>query len=130
MQAVSLLALLAPVAFALAASPLLFGGPASFPALAKSSAAISNFFSGIGNFDFKEAAAINKLTTPKRRRLSHTERLQDIKILFVLDPNFFLCWETVPIDNTTKVTLLPWIASLKDVFDAGPDKPDGADLKV
>ncbi|CAK0779312.1 hypothetical protein CVIRNUC_004740 [Coccomyxa viridis] len=62
-------------------------------------------------------------------RLQH-EDLSRINLLFVLDPNFFLCWETVLIDDSTKDTLLPWAASLKDVFTKSSESPAGLDLAL
>ncbi len=55
--------------------------------------------------------------------------MSDLDILFVLDPNFFLCWESILIDETSK-GLLAWISSLKDVFTRNSESPTGLDLEV
>lgn len=55
--------------------------------------------------------------------------MSDLDILFVLDPNFFLCWETILIDETTK-GVLAWVSSLKDVFTRSSESPSGLDLEV
>lgn len=55
--------------------------------------------------------------------------MSDLGILFVLDPNFFLCWESILIDETTE-GLLAWISSLKDVFTRSSESPTGLDLEV
>ena len=56
--------------------------------------------------------------------------VRGMRVLFVLDPNFFLCWESVPVDQVSNTTLLPWILGLKDALSRTADYPDGLDLKV
>ena len=53
----------------------------------------------------------------------------DASVIFVLDPNFILCWETVPIDAFTNATLLPWIRELKDALTVSRHSA-GEDLQV
>ncbi|BDA47174.1 hypothetical protein COCOBI_10-0190 [Coccomyxa sp. Obi] len=64
------------------------------------------------------------------RKLRNPDLLNDLDILFVLDPNFYLCWEIVTIHEDVRQSLLPWVASLKDVFTATKDHPQGLDLQL
>ncbi len=45
--------------------------------------------------------------------------LSDLEVLFVLDPNFHLCWEKIPVNHLTRAGLLPWVKSLKDFLSVG-----------
>lgn len=54
----------------------------------------------------------------------------DLKVIFVLDPNFELCWERVPVNGLSNATLLPFVRSLRDVFTATPEDPEGWPLEV
>lgn len=54
----------------------------------------------------------------------------NIKILFVLDPNCPLCFEDVGIDDYTNHTLLPWVRGLKDALTFTVENPEGLDLEV
>ena len=40
------------------------------------------------------------------------------------------CRESVPVDQTSNTTLLPWLHGLKDALSRTTDNPDGLDLKV
>ncbi len=51
-------------------------------------------------------------------------------IILVLDPNFYLCWEMVPIDTFTNTTLLAWAYELRDPLTAYPHLPEGKCLEV
>lgn len=42
--------------------------------------------------------------------------LKDLQVIFVLDPNFHLCWEHIPVDDFTRATVLPWVKGLTDIF--------------
>ncbi|KAK9806624.1 hypothetical protein WJX73_001273 [Symbiochloris irregularis] len=37
-----------------------------------------------------------------------------LSVLFVLDPNFVLCWQQITVDAFTNSTLLPWLHGLRD----------------
>lgn len=41
---------------------------------------------------------------------------EHLEVVFVLDPNFHLCWEHIPVDDWTRATILPWVKGLKDFF--------------
>lgn len=58
------------------------------------------------------------------------EVFDNIKVLFVLDPNCPLCFEDVGIDDYTNQTLLPWIRELKDALTFTVGNPEGLDLEV
>ncbi len=60
-----------------------------------------------------------------------TPKMEDeLSVLFVLDPNCFLCYEEVGIDAFTNETLLPWVHGLKDAFTATTMNPQGNPLEV
>ncbi len=41
---------------------------------------------------------------------------KDLQVIFVLDPNFYLCWERISVDDLTRATLLHWVGGLTDLF--------------
>ena len=57
-------------------------------------------------------------------------RLARIELLYVLDPNFYLCWEAVPIDELSKSSLLPWLLRLRDFATQTIALPAGSLLEV
>ena len=57
-------------------------------------------------------------------------RLAKIELLYVLDPNFYLCWEAVPIDEMSRSSLLPWLLRLKDFATQTLASPGGGFLEV
>ena len=57
-------------------------------------------------------------------------RLAKIELLYVLDPNFYLCWEAVPIDEMSRSSLLPWLLRLKDFATQTLVSPGGDFLEV
>ena len=91
---------------------------------------LSGFLLGL-YFDQNPGLLLTRSSHDRGHHLQQPERvLGDISILFVLDPNFFLCWESVPVDQASNTTLLPWILGLKDALSRTADNPDGLDLKV
>lgn len=60
---------------------------------------------------------------------AHRSLQNDLTVVFVLDPNFVLCWEVVEIDAFTNATLLPWVRELKDTLTVG-QRGGGQDLLV
>jgi hypothetical protein len=57
----------------------------------------------------KETLVLASLRFPSRI-------VTELEIAFVLDPNFHLCWESVPVNSLTRAGLLPWVKGLKDFF--------------
>ena len=120
--------LVCSIAVAVAASPLLFG---SRPSLVIEQSSDAN-----GRASADQSISGGPSGTPTapsgsaKLHVQHAEQLMsDLGILFVLDPNFFLCWESILIDETTE-GLLAWISSLKDVFTRSSESPTGLDLEV
>ncbi|KAK9813200.1 hypothetical protein WJX72_010477 [[Myrmecia] bisecta] len=54
----------------------------------------------------------------------------NVTAILVLDPNFYLCWEEVPIDTYTNSTLLAWVHGLRDPLTAYPSVPEGQPLLI
>ena len=120
--------LVCSIAVAVAASPLLFG---SRPSLVIEQSSGAN-----GKEPAYQSISGGPSGTPTapsgsaKLHVQHAEEvMSDLDILFVLDPNFFLCWESILIDETSK-GLLAWISSLKDVFTRSSESPTGLDLEV
>ena len=116
------------IAVAVAASPLLFG---SRPSLVLDESSGTNR-DPIPNQSTTGAPSGSPKAPSGSARLhvQHVERvISDINILFVLDPNFFLCWESIVIDETAQ-GLLAWVSGLKDVFTRSSESPAGLDLGV
>ena len=116
------------IAVAVAASPLLFGSRPSLVIDGDKSA------DGNGVADLRKtgdpSGTPTAPTSSTKLHVQHAEKvMSDLDILFVLDPNFFLCWETILIDETTD-GLLAWVSSLKDVFTRSSESPAGLDLEV
>ena len=57
-------------------------------------------------------------------------RLATVELLYVLDPNFYLCWEAVAIDEMSRSFLLPWLLRLKDFATQTLAWPGGDFLEV
>jgi hypothetical protein len=53
-----------------------------------------------------------------------------LSVLFVVDPNAYLCWEEIPLDAFTRETLVRYVYNLKDPLTATQDNPEGDYLKV
>jgi hypothetical protein len=69
--------------------------------------------------------------SPGKKALKHTDRLVErLQLIFVLDPNFYLCWEELPVNETVRTTILPWLRNLKDVFTRTDAHPNGEYLQV
>ena len=120
--------LVCTIAVAFAASPLLFG---SRPSHGNEESFPTD--DGLINQGSTGGLSDAPTVSPGSAQLhvQHVEGLMsDINILLVLDPNFFLCWESILIDETTKDTLLPWVSSLRDVFTSSSESPAGLDLEV
>ena len=120
--------LVCSIAVAFAASPLLFG---SRPSLVIEESSGAN---GSSVADHRKPGGPSGTPTAAsgsaKLHVQHAEKvMSDLDILFVLDPNFFLCWETILIDETTK-GLLAWVSILKDVFTRSSESPTGLDLEV
>lgn len=49
-------------------------------------------------------------------KASPRQLMKDLQVIFVLDPNFHLCWEHIPVDEYTRATILPWVQGLTDIF--------------
>ena len=120
--------LVCTIAVAVAASPLLFG---SRPSLVTEKNDVAK-----GRSDATQSLPGGPSGTPTapigsaKLHVQHVHRLMsDLNILFVLDPNFFLCWESILIDESTE-GLLAWVSSLKDVFTRSSESPAGHDLEV
>ena len=54
----------------------------------------------------------------------------DMEVLFVLDPNFYLCWESVNLDELAMSSLIPWLVRLVDVLTQTRSYPAGDSLEV
>mmetsp|Transcript_3835 Transcript_3835/g.11075 ORF Transcript_3835/g.11075 Transcript_3835/m.11075 type:complete len:845 (+) Transcript_3835:571-3105(+) len=53
-----------------------------------------------------------------------------LSVLWVLDPNFRLCHEAVPVNPLTRGTILSWAAELRDALKAHAGEPYGPYLEV
>ena len=53
-----------------------------------------------------------------------------MEVLFVLDPNFYLCWESVQLDELSRSSLIPWLLELKDFATQTRSYPSGDPLEV
>lgn len=116
----------ATAAVLVTASPLLFGSR-PVQETEQGSSAIGHDASGL-NITGGLPGAPN---APSQAHVQHVDGLlSELDILFVLDPNFFLCWESIRMDESTKDTLLPWVSSLKDAFTRSSESPAGLDLEV
>jgi hypothetical protein len=58
------------------------------------------------------------------------DKINDMEVLYVMDPNSHICFEEVYVDDFVTANLLPWVRNLKDELTRTPDNPDGEDLKV
>lgn len=54
--------------------------------------------------------------TPFLSDSSADKLTKDLQVIFVLDPNFHLCWEHIPVDDITRATILPWVGGLTDIL--------------
>lgn len=121
--------LVCSIAVAFAASPLLFRSRPSH-VIQEGSFADQNGVAGQGGARGPSGTPI-ALSLSAQAHVQHVDGLMsELDILFVLDPNFFLCWESILIDDSTKDTLLPWVSSLKDVFTRSSESPEGLELLV
>lgn len=116
------------IAVAVAASPLLFG---SRPSLVRDESSgpngdpiIDQSTTGVPSDSPKAPSGSARLHVQQVEKV-----ISDMNILFVMDPNFFLCWESILIDETTR-GLLAWVSSLKDPFTRSSESPAGLDLGV
>ena len=57
-------------------------------------------------------------------------RLARVELLYVLDPNFYLCWEAVPVDEMSRSSLLPWLLRMRDFATQTLASPGGDFLEV
>ncbi len=57
-------------------------------------------------------------------------RVASMDVLFVLDPNFYLCWESINLDELATSSLIPWLLQLKDVLTQTRSHPSGYPLEV
>jgi hypothetical protein len=53
-----------------------------------------------------------------------------LSVLYVIDPNFHLCWEEIPLDSFTRDTLVRYAYNLRDPLTATHENPKGDYLKV
>lgn len=61
---------------------------------------------------------------------SDGDHITGMEVLYVLDPNFYLCWESVPVDELSKASLLPWLLELQDLATQTQSHPAGELLEV
>ena len=121
--------LVCTIAVAFAASPLLFGSRPSHGNEKSFTTDIGLIMNEGSTGGLSDAPTVPSGSA--QLHVQHVEGLMsDINILLVLDPNFFLCWESILIDETTKDTLLPWVSSIRDVFTSSSESPAGLDLEV
>ena len=121
--------LVCSIAVAVAASPLLFRSRPSH-VIQEGSFADQNGVAGLGGARGPSGTPIAP-SLSAQAHVQHVDGLMsELDTLFVLDPNFFLCWESILIDDSTKNTLLPWVSSLKDVFTRSSENPAGLELLV
>ena len=59
-----------------------------------------------------------------------TSRIASMEILFALDPNFYLCWESVNLDDLAMSSLIPWLLHLNDTLTQTRSHPTGDPLEV
>lgn len=75
--------------------------------------------------------SVDESTQPTKWDTSHTHsRLANVEVLFVLDPNFYLCWESINLDNLAMSSLIPWLLQLKDSATQTYGHPAGNALEV
>ena len=53
-----------------------------------------------------------------------------MEVLYVLDPNFYLCWESVELNQLAMSALIPWLLQVKNVLTQTRDHPEGNPLEV
>jgi hypothetical protein len=63
-------------------------------------------------------------------RESSTKNIENLSVLYVLDPISSYCFEEVGIDPYTNQTLIPWVMGLKDALTSTNSNPDGEELMV
>jgi hypothetical protein len=56
--------------------------------------------------------------------------LDEMQVLYVMDPNSDICFEKVYIDDVAAVHLLPWVRGLRDELTRSPSNPEGEELEV
>lgn len=60
----------------------------------------------------------------------NASRVTSMEVLFALDPNFYLCWESVELDQLAMSSLIPWLLQVKNVLTQTRDHPAGDPLEV
>lgn len=122
--------LAASIVVALSASPLFLGQSDHLSGLAKAPALLLSLFPGVRCSKVEESIHEVSEARPTEQLLLQAPDLQRVTVLFVLDPNFYLCWESIKNDETINRGFLKWITTLKDEFSTMSGDPQGHDLKV
>lgn len=76
-----------------------------------------------------QCAADSAAWTPGAWQKARQSLSNGLSVVYVLDPNFLLCWEIVPVDRFTNTTLLPWLRELKDALTVS-ESGEGEDMQV
>lgn len=105
--------------------------PAAFLAILLLIAPITSSSSTADTCNFKGDRKDRETVSLVEASVLHPHHIvEQLEVIFVLDPNFYLCWEQLPINAETKRTVLPWLRDLKDAFTGTDDNPCGNDLQV
>ena len=80
------------------------------------------------NFSSAESGKAQDVVT--HSVLWDTSRIASMEVLFVLDPNFYLCWESINLDELAMSSLVPWLLQLRDVLTQISSHPSGDPLEV
>ena len=74
---------------------------------------------------------VQKTNTAQTRQFEvDGDRAASMEVLFVLDPNFYLCWESVQLNELSRSSLIPWLLELKDLATQTRSDPSGDPLEV
>ena len=79
---------------------------------------------------FSPAESSNAQDDDSRHIQGDASHVADMEVLFVLDPNFYLCWESVKLDELAMSSLIPWLLQLMDVLTQTRSHPAGDSLEV
>ncbi len=79
---------------------------------------------------FSSAESRSALDVVTRHFQGDLSRVANMEVLFVLDPNFYLCWESVNLDELAMSSLIPWLLQLKDALTQTRSHPSGHPLEV
>jgi hypothetical protein len=73
----------------------------------------------------------------QKTKVARTRRIEldgvcaaSMEVLFVLDPNFYLCWESVQLNELSRSSLIPWLLELKEFATQTRSYPSGDFLEV